>query len=201
MPGSSSLTLTDLDQHREVVSRTENLSIIVTEAGKFWSEFSFVELDGISVDRGRMSLPRIIRGAPKQNLFRFHFPTLDNRAPAIFNGVVPSRPYITFSSPGAEFVAIVPGDNRWGRLTLSLDMLASASRAILGYEIPTPVATNFLHPKPEQITRLQHAHMATMQLAATAPQALAHLEVAKAVQQELLRALITCIGHSAADKK
>jgi AraC-like DNA-binding protein len=193
MRSSQVLEFTDPDRHQAAASRVENLSIVITAPGKFRSEIASVELHNLSMDQGRMSLPRIIRGTPKLGSCRFHFPTFDNQAPATFNGIETPAPSIAFSNPGAEFIASVPAENRWGRINLPSEKLASASRVLTGREIAPPKRMDFLRPAPALMARLQNVHLAAMRLAATAPQILAHDEVAKAIEQELLRALVDCI--------
>jgi AraC-like DNA-binding protein len=200
MPSSGILTLTDPDQHQAAVSRSENLSIVITGSGNFQSQIAFADLCDVAVDQGWMSLSRIIRGTPKQNTFRFHFPTFDNLVPAIFNGVETPLACMAFSNPGADFIARVPAGNRWGRISLPTETLISASHALSGYAIATPKAMDFLRPAPALMARLQNVHRATIQLAEKAPEILAHQEVARAIEQKLLHALIDCIADPEANK-
>jgi hypothetical protein len=55
-----------------------------------------------------------------------------------------------------------------------------------------------VRPLPASMARLLHLHKAASDLAANAPDILEHPEVAKAMEQELIRAMITCLTEGEA---
>jgi hypothetical protein len=73
-----------------------------------------------------------------------------------------------------------------------------------GADLPlniAPKATQLIRTPPPLMARLHKLHRAAVQLADPAPDILAHPEVARAIEQELLRALIACPAGSATSMK
>jgi AraC-like DNA-binding protein len=78
-------------------------------------------------------------------------------------------------------------------MSLSPEDLAAAGRALAGRELRAPRAAHVAHPPPALMSRLMNLHKAASDLAATAPEILAHPEVAKAMEQELVRTMVACL--------
>jgi AraC-like DNA-binding protein len=79
-------------------------------------------------------------------------------------------------------------------------VVASVSRAWTGYEITASKASPLIHTSFPLMARLQKMQSAATMVAATAPDILSHPEVAKAIEQEVLHALIVCLEDSATTK-
>ena len=78
-------------------------------------------------------------------------------------------------------------------MSLPAEVLAAISSAIAGYEIAAPSSDRLIRLPPAAMLRLQQLHKATGDLAETAPEILAHPEVAKALEQELTRIIVQCL--------
>ncbi len=78
-------------------------------------------------------------------------------------------------------------------MSLSADELAAASQAIAGCDLAAPASDRLLRPPPHLLARLLRLHQAAGDLAATVPDILAHTEVARAIEQELVRVMINCL--------
>lgn len=87
------------------------------------------------------------------------------------------------------------GGYRWGSLSLTPDDLDLAANAVLGYEIKAPLVSRLLQPPVQNMSRLLQLHEAAGHLAATAPDILAHPEVARAIEQGLVCALVACLAY------
>jgi AraC-like DNA-binding protein len=79
-------------------------------------------------------------------------------------------------------------------MSLSLSQLAAASRALLGRHLSPPPIDRLIRPPPELLARLRNLHQLAGTLAATAPDILAHPEVARALEDALVRAMVACLG-------
>jgi transcriptional regulator GlxA family with amidase domain len=78
-------------------------------------------------------------------------------------------------------------------MSLAPEDLAAYGRALVGRELNAPPATRVVRPSPAAMARLVKLHTAAAGLATDAPDILAHPEVARATEQELVRALVTCL--------
>jgi AraC-like DNA-binding protein len=88
---------------------------------------------------------------------------------------------------------------RWGAISLTLEDLIAAGQAIIGRELTSPSFTYRIRPPPALFARLSSLHEAAAHLAKTAPDILAHPEVARALEQGLVHSMVSCIsgGESA----
>jgi hypothetical protein len=196
MLSSTILKLTDPYEYQTSISSAEDLKCIVTAPGDYQADLMLVDLHQLELQRGSISLPRIVSSAHTNNLCNFCFPTGD-QPPVMFNGVEVPQASMAFYSPGAEYYVRSSGECLWGGISLPQESLASAARALVGHEITAPVATRLIRPPPPLMARLLSLHEAANRLAATAPDILAHPEVARAIEQGMLRALIACLAGSA----
>jgi AraC-like DNA-binding protein len=201
VPGSTILKLTDPYEYQAAISHAADVKTVVTGSGSYQSELTLVDLHHLGLLQGRISLPRIVQGVSKKNLYTIDFPTPDNKAHWNFNGIEALGSHIAFCCPGTEYVVTTLAEEAWGGISLPPETLASASRALVGYEITAPRASQLIRTPPPLMARLHNVHEAATRLAATVPDILAHPEVSRAIEQELLRALIACITDPAPIKK
>ena len=198
MPRSAILKLTDPYEYQAAMGHVEDLKSVITAPGSYQSELMLVDLHQVGLQRGRISLPRIVHAAPHKDLCNIGFPTADNQAHVTFNGVEASRSCISLYCPGAQYVVSASAECYWGGISLPLATLASASRALIGYEITAPKVTQLIYTPPSLMARLLQLHEATSKLATTVPDILVHPEVARAIEQGLIRAMIACLADSTA---
>jgi AraC-like DNA-binding protein len=118
----------------------------------------------------------------------------DAQAPIHSNGTELRPGTILVSSPGAEHHRRSASSLRWASMSLTPDDLAAASLAIVGRELNAPATTSFVQPPHELMSRLVRLHAAAGHLAATAPDVLAHPEVARAMEHELISTLVSCLA-------
>jgi AraC-like DNA-binding protein len=90
-----------------------------------------------------------------------------------------------------------PAQFHWAAISLAPDDLAAAARALIGLELHAPSVSRVIRPPEHRMARLQHLHIAACNLAGTAPDILEHPKVAKAMEQELIRAMIACLHEGA----
>jgi AraC-like DNA-binding protein len=80
-------------------------------------------------------------------------------------------------------------------MSLTQEDLAAAGQAIIGRELITPSSLTYrLSPPPAILLRLLNLHKAAGHLAKTAPDILAHPQVARALEQGLVHAMISCVS-------
>jgi AraC-like DNA-binding protein len=89
---------------------------------------------------------------------------------------------------------------RWGTISLLHEDLAAAGEALIGRELTAPSSTHRIRPPAPLLSRLTKLHEAAGHLAKTVPDILAQPEVARALEQGLVHAMVLCIsGGEAAE--
>jgi AraC-like DNA-binding protein len=195
MLNSSILECQDPAEYQSAISGAEDLKCVITARGDYRAELTLIGLHQLELQRGSISLPRIVNSAHTGDQWSFCFPTAD-QPPTLFNGAEVPQHSMAFYCPGAEYFVRASGECFWGGISVSPEVLTAASRALLGVEIEAPKATQLFCPPQPLLARLLKLHEAAARLAATTPDILSHPEVAGAIEQEMLRALIACIVDS-----
>ena len=83
---------------------------------------------------------------------------------------------------------------------MTAEDLAAAGEAIIGRELVLPPLINTVAPSPPALLRLRKLHEAAGHLAQTAPDILAKPEVARAMEQALVEAMVFCLTDSHSDQ-
>jgi AraC-like DNA-binding protein len=191
MPGSSVLRFSEPYEYQNAV-RAAAAELLITSPGLFKAELTRIDLPRLWMQRGRESLPRIAKVANATSRFPILFLT-HSQGPLVLGRKELFAGEIMIYAPGSEHYQRSSGEVGWAAMSLAPADFAAAGRAIAGRELVAPASDHPIRPPPHLIGRLQHLHEAAGQLAATAPDILAHPEVAKAIEQELVRAMVACL--------
>jgi AraC-like DNA-binding protein len=191
MPDSSVLRFSEPYEYQSAV-RAAAADILITSPGVFKAELTRIDLHRLWMQRGHECLPRIAKVANATSRRPILFLT-HSQGPLVV-GRKELRPgEIMLYSPGSEHYQRSLGEVGWAAMSLSPADFAAAGRAIAGRELVAPASDHQIRPPPHLMGRLHRLHEAAGQLAATAPDILAHPEVAKAIEQELIRAMVACL--------
>jgi AraC-like DNA-binding protein len=87
----------------------------------------------------------------------------------------------------------------WGTMSLALKDLAAAGETITGRELVPPAVACSIAPPASALSRLRKLHEAAGHLAKTAPDILAKPEVARAMEQALVEAMVFCLVDNRSD--
>src|SRR6516162_6337182 len=90
--------------------------------------------------------------------------------------------------------------SEWGTVSLTPEDLAAAGQTIIGRELALPTFARSLAPRPPALLRLRELHEAASHLAKTAPDILAKPDVARAMEQALVEAMVFCLEGSHSDE-
>jgi AraC-like DNA-binding protein len=195
-PSSRVFCFTDPHPYQAAILAAE-AEIFPTAKGAFRAELTQINLGKLWLQSGCETLPRVYRGTFNAD-----------RAPIGFLTKAGQR---TFQHCGLE---VGPGDIivndarpmhrvtrapcHWGSLSLSSADLASITLAVAGCEVTVPSVAYLVRPARAQMQRLLAMHEATVELAGKAPDVLARPEVARALEQELIHAMTTCLTEGTA---
>lgn len=191
MPDSAVLTFSDPDVYHAAV-RNAQVEGVVTARGSFRAELTRIDLHRLWMLRGEESLARIHSVAIGQRA-AILFAT-DPNPPEYIDGMELTEGKILVFGLGSVGHQRTAAGCQWGTMSLTLEDLAAAGQAIIGREVIAPSDTHCIRPQPQFMSRLLRLHKAAGHLAKTVPDILANPEVARAMEQALLGAMIACVG-------
>src|SRR3984893_12005303 len=194
MADSAVLTFTDPDAYHANIRRTQVVEGVVTARGEYRSELTRTDLHRLWMQRGDETLARVLNFAPAGERVPILFATDQRQAAMYFSGLELSPDEIIVIGFGAASHHRSSSACRWGAISLTLEDLVGAGRAIIGRELTASPFTHRIRPLSPLLSRLRNLHEAAGHLAKTAPDILVQPEVAQALEQALARAMIWCIS-------
>ena len=196
MPNSAVVTFTDPDEFYAAV-RNAQVDGVVTARGNFRAELTRIDLNRVWMLRGEESLARV-HSVAIGNRVAILFPT-DRNPPEYVDGMeLPQGKILVFGSGSVGHQRTAAG-LRWGTMSLTPEDLAAAGEAIIGRELIAPSDTHCISPPSQLISRLSSLHEAAGHLAKTVPDILAQPEVARALEQGLVHAMVLCMSGGEID--
>ena len=100
---------------------------------------------------------------------------------------------IVFHGRGERLHQSTPGSFVWNVIALDPVQLEQYGRALSGKPFTLPSEGKILRPSPRDVARLRRLHAQVCRLAETKPKLLAHTEVARAIEQDLIQTLVACL--------
>jgi len=199
MPSSTVRTFNDPYEYQSSI-RASDVKIVVTEPGEFRAELTRIDLHRLWMQRSRISLPIVAHSVIHKSRSAILFPTNPEQTFMYQSGIELSYGDMVFNSLGGELHIRSSPRLHWGSMSLDPEDLAAAGRALVGHDVIAPATVHVARPPPHLMSRLLNLHSAAAHLAATAPDILAHPEVARAVEQQLVRAMIACLTDPATEE-
>jgi AraC-like DNA-binding protein len=194
MPGSAVQTYTDPHEYQSSIRATD-VTVLLTGRShdRFHARLTRMDLHKLWMRSGETSAPYLMQGAWTSDRCIIHFLAGEDQTPYHHNGMELPPDTILVNPPGKEFYRRSTG-RRSGSMSLTIADLAIASRAILGRELTVPPTTRMVRPPAQVMSRLLHLYDAAENLATAAPDILTNPEVARAIEQELIRVMVACIA-------
>jgi AraC-like DNA-binding protein len=193
MPDSAVVTFTDADAYHAAI-RNAQVEGVVTARGDFRTELTRIDLHRLWMQRGDESLPRVLNITPNEERASIFFAT-DQRQPVMHVGG------LELSTDEMVVMGFVSADHhrssaacRWGAMSLTHEDLIAAGQAIIGREVFAPTFTHRIKPSAQLMSRLSSLHEVAGHLAKTAPDILAKPEVARALEESLVQAMVSCMA-------
>jgi AraC-like DNA-binding protein len=171
--------------------------LFVTAAGHYTADLTRISLHRLLMQRSRESLARVAHAAVTPGRVVVFFLTDPQQEPHFHSGLEVPPEHIVVCASGSEYHRRASSETRWGAISLTTDDLARAGATVTGRALPGPASSRLLRPPPALMSRLLRLHEAAGQLAANAPEILAHPEVARAIELELVRTIVHCLSDSA----
>ncbi|MET4041003.1 helix-turn-helix domain-containing protein [Bradyrhizobium sp. RT6a] len=191
MPWSKVLVFNDPAQYATSV-RSAEIQIFPTTKGDFRAELTQVTLNELWMQRFAECLPRVHRGtiSPGRQVYTF----LTNEQPEVHSrGRLLSLGEMCVHDYDVQHVK-TSGDYRFGGVSLRPEALATTWRALVGSEFNPHKGARFIRPNSGLMSRFLNLHAIAGGLAKSAPDLFTQPEVAHAIEQHLLHALINCLA-------
>jgi AraC-like DNA-binding protein len=195
MPSSAVRTFTD---PVEYFTGIRNLQIVglVQRRGEFRAKSTRIDLHRLFMYRSDENLPRIMKVTPSGRRAGILFANAPGQPAMQFNGIEIADDQISRAGLDWEWYLRSSADCRWGTMSLTPEDLAAASEAIIERELVPATFASSLTPPAPLLLRLRKLHEAADHLANTAPDILANPEVARALEQALVEAMVLCLAGS-----
>jgi AraC-like DNA-binding protein len=197
MPGSGTGTFIDADDYEASLSRLR-FDLLVTSQGGFKAQLTWATFDSLHLMHGEEDLPHIAYVSLDPSLL---FVALAQRPdpPMLWGGLELQPDEIIFHSRGERFHQRTTGPCSWSLLALIPEHLERYYEALSGKLLSVPARARILRPATRDTALLRRLHAQSCRLAETRPKVLAHPEVARAIEQGLIHALVTCLAAKARD--
>jgi AraC-like DNA-binding protein len=191
MPGGGTRTFFDLD-HYETSLRDAQIEAIIVSRGYFRARLTWAELHYLQILRCEEDSSSVayVRLAPW--LAFVTFPTNSAPFPA-WGGMELQASDIVFHSRGERLHLLAPRPFAWSVIAIDLGQLERYSRALTGKPVTPPLERQILRPSRRDAARLRRLHGQACRLAETKSKILSHSEVARAIEQDLIHALVSCL--------
>jgi AraC-like DNA-binding protein len=198
MAGNGTATFANPDDYLAGIEDAR-VNLIVTGGGDFNARLTWLNLHRFRVLRASENLPRIAFLSLDPTQLFVSFPTREGR-PLIYSGLRLRFGDIVFHSRGERMHQRTGGESQWGLISLPPEQLAACGKALTGSKIIAPSIGRVLRPPRTASARLLRLHSRACRLAETRKKLIANPEVARALEQELLHALVNCLTAEEADE-
>ena len=196
MSASRILSFTEPYSYQAAIRATEG-KIFVTARGDFRAELTQIDLPRLWMQRGRENLPRIHHATLTTERAPIGFLAGANQPAVHHCGLEVSPGDIIVNGSCSAFQRRTSGPCDWASMSLTPNDLSATATAITGHDLAVPSVTKVIRPPASAMSRLLDLHESTSRLAKVAPDMLTHPEVARALEQGLLYAMITCLTSGA----
>ena len=172
------------------------IDLVVTGRGAFEARLTVVKLPNLHLVDIQECLPRVafISLTPTRIFVAFltHF-----EPPPVWNGIALQPEDIAFHGCGERWHQRTSGPSRWASISVTPEVLAKYGVLFSNLKLVPPPVGRLLRPAPSAVTRLRRLHVKACRLAVTKPDIIAHPEVARSLEHDLIYALVECLAVEA----
>ena len=173
------------------------IDITIAGAGDFEARLTRLKLNHLGVWRCCESLPRIaFISLPSQQTF-LSFPV--GRTSLVYNGFALRHGDMVLHGRGERAYQRSKGACQWGLISLSCGQFARCAKALTGRPITSSQVSQIFRPGRAEMLRFQLLFREACRLAESKRQLIKRPEVARALEQEILHAIINCLITNATE--
>jgi AraC-like DNA-binding protein len=177
--------------------RAATQRVLVTTAGRYRSAVTRIDLHRLWMQRNDTFLPQITYVTDTAGRCPIGFVNNPQHPPPYRNGLELLPDVMIVSSMTSDHHFRMPGTSQVASMSLAPADLATASRALTGRELSPPTVTRHIRVPDCLMTRLRSLHTAACHLATETPDVLAHPEVARALEEQLVYTMVRCLTETA----
>ena len=181
----------------QAVFWSADVKLLPTAKGNFGAEVTQIGMNRVWMHRIRIALPEVNTVAVKPGRRSIGFLTEPNSSPLLHCGlevlpgdIVVNRFDVIHQRSNANF--------HYGTISLPIDELDVAAEAIIGREFPKTPHKRIIRPNSALMCRLLKLHKSIGQLAHDSPDILELPPVLRALDNELIHAMVRCLAEGAA---
>jgi len=192
MWGSRTDVFTEPDDYRAGLG-SARIDVFLACPGGFSARLTRVELGHLALLHGQENQARVAHLTLSPKFVFITFPT-DRASSMKWAGVDVEPGAIVFHSRGERMYQRTMGACRWGAISLTPHDLVTHGRALVEQDFIPPSPCRVLRPLPSALHRLRSLHKTACRLVETKPAVIAHPEVVRSIEQDLVHALVTCLA-------
>jgi hypothetical protein len=173
------------------------VNLTITGAGDFKAQLTRIKLKYLEIYRLCESLPRI---AYVSLPLAHEFVSFSDRAMSLmFDGVCLGGGDVILHGRGECLHQRTCGECKWGLISVLPEQLANFSKALTGWAIVSPRDARILRPSRTDALRLRRLFRQACELVDSKKKILERPEVGRALEQEVLHAIIHCLTAEETD--
>jgi AraC-like DNA-binding protein len=195
MPWSKVLRFTDPFPYQAAI-RAADVELFPTARGEFRAELTQINLNQLWMQRFDEKLPEVYASRVRPGRRVIGFLTAEDQPGMQHCGIELSPCDIVVSNYDVMHHR-TRGDCHFGGMSLACADFEAACKAIAGHELSNLPEKHLVRPDPALMSRLVKLHAIAGQMAKTTPDILALPEVARSLEQELIRLMIRCLNEGA----
>jgi AraC-like DNA-binding protein len=192
MPGGGTCTFLEPDHYEASLAQAQ-IEAVLAPCGKFSARLTWAELHHLLVLRCEEDFPRVAYLQLSPGPAFVTFPAVSGALAPLWSGKEMQAGDIMFHSRGERLHQSAPGPLVWNVIAIDPAQLEYYARALSGKPFSLPPEGQILQPAPRFERRLRRLHKQICRLAETKSKILSHAEVARAMEQGLIQALVACL--------
>jgi len=193
MPKGRFLTFDDPDKF-QAAFRAGHYELLAAPKDRFRADLTRIDFARLGLQRSDKEGPSVVLSASDARRVPAMFLADAEQQVPLRNGMELSADELVVHRPGSTNHLQAQGASRLAMMSLSTDDLAAAAVAITGHEIPIPRRTYLVRPAPGLLARLRALHASACRLARNEPEAWSRPATMKALEQELIQAMVACLA-------
>jgi hypothetical protein len=195
MPGSGTSLFTDPADYAESIPF---MHLVLPIGGdRFRARCTWIEFPHVRLFRASEAMERIACLALPPNRLHVIFP-ISGGGLLLHGGIELRRGEFVLHAPGQQLYQRVPSDSRWGSISITPQSLGHYAEILTGARMEPPALATLFRPPAGDRERLLRLHAQACRIAETRLTNIGHPEVSRALEQDLIWSLVTCLGSGRA---
>jgi AraC-like DNA-binding protein len=197
MTSCGTATYTDPDDYRWTLPGVV-ADLVLTGGTAFRARMTWLKLRRLTLVMIEEVAPRIAFLSLDPSRIFVSFPL---QGEPVWDGRRLCRGDFVLHGSGERLHHVAHANLRWGLISISAKDLAGCAQTLRGVPFAPPETAQLLRPARNTTTELLQLHARACRLAATSPDMMAHREVARSVEEEVLHALVNMLTASKVDDR